>query len=210
MNKEESQDLMIKLIELRTRFNETKSKEDEKLFRAHEKLCIEQFKYLITMRTSRYKHFANYEDLQQEGLEALLKAMKNYNPKKGSWFWWAHKYIDTKIARMANLHTTIRFPLKFAKTTVPHKESKLPMLIENDRIPDKEYEYSQTENLIQSLMATTLLTNEEKNILTMAYGLNGDKPMSINKICLTLGLTRTTCKNIIDGALRTLMKNIRL
>jgi len=210
MNKDDSQDLMIKLIELRNQFNETKSKEDEKLYRAHEKLCIEQFKYLILMRTNRYRNFSNYEDLQQEGYEALLKAMKNYNPKKGSWFWWAHKYIDTKIARMANLHTTIRYPLKYAKNNVPHKEAKLPMLIESEKIPEREYENFQTEHLIQSVMATSLLNDQSKTILNMAYGLDGNKPMSINKICLTLGITRTVCKNLINDALRTLVKNIQL
>lgn len=207
MTHDEAQELMIKLIILRERFEESKSKVDESAFRQHEIICINQFQYLITMRTNRYKQFANYEDLNQEGFEALLKAMKNYNPKKGSWFWWAHKYIDTKISRMANLHSAIRFPLKFAKQTAPHKENKLPTLIEN-RLPDQAYESLQIENLIHAAMPQ--LTMEERRVIIMAYGLDGEKPMSINRVCLKLNITRTTCKKLIDGALRSLMKNIQL
>lgn len=206
----DSQDLINQLIFLRQAFEKSGESKDKMALEKQENLCIENFSYLVTMHAKRYRAFANYEDLMQDGLESLIKAMKTYNPKKGNFFWWAHKYIGTKISRMANLHTTIRYPLKFAKATTPHKESKLPILIENTRIPDKEYENMQTENLIHASMAATILTDEEKNILTMAYGLDGDKPLSINKICINLGITRTTCKNIIDKALHTLMKNIRL
>src|ERR1700690_2536210 len=134
----EAQDLMIKLIDLRSKVKEDASLGAE--IRAHEKICIEKFKYLVTMKTGRYKIFNNYEDLNQEGYEALIKAMKNYNPKKGSFFWWAHRYIDTRISRSANLHTTIRYPLKVAKNNAPHKESVMPLLIEENYCPDKELE----------------------------------------------------------------------
>ena len=89
----------------------------EKLaFEKQQKICVEKFKYLITMKTNRYKKFSNYEDLNQDGYEALLKAMKNYNPDKGIFFYWAFKYINTRISRCANLHTAIRYPLKYSKT----------------------------------------------------------------------------------------------
>src|SRR5579864_8903493 len=111
LTEQEAHDLMIKLIDLRNQFAETGDSKVEAALKRHEKECIEKFRYLVTMKTGRYKSFSNYEDLNQEGLEALTKAMKNYNPKLGIFFWWAHKYIDTRIARSANLHTTFRFPL---------------------------------------------------------------------------------------------------
>lgn len=208
ISQDEAQELMIKFLELRKRFEETHSPQDEKALKAHEAICIDQFQYLITMRTNKYRQFANHDDLYQDGLEALLKAMKTYNPKKGSWFWWAHKYIDTKISRMANLHTAIRYPLKFAKNTIPHKENNLPTLADNERRPDIELETLQIQAVIQSSML--VLNNKEHKIITMFYGLDGDKPMSVNKICLKLGITRTSCKNTLKQATRKLMKKIRL
>jgi len=204
---DEAQELMKKLITLRTKANETKSPKDIQAFRRHEQSCVEKFRYLITMKTAKYKKFSNYEDLNQEGFEALLKAMKNYDPKKGNWFWWAHKYIGTRISRCANLHTTIRYPLKVAKLMPPHKETTMPLLIEERHCPDKEAEISQAQQSVQK--ALSFLTAEQKEIVSLVYGLNGKKPTSINEICRTLDISRSICVKTIDTALSILKEHIK-
>jgi len=204
LTEQEAQDLMIKLIDLRS-----KSKTDPQIeaeLKKHEKICIQNFKYLVTMKTGRYKAFSNYDDLNQEGFEALIKAMNNYNPKKGSFFWWAHKYIDTRISRSANLHTTIRYPLKVAKQNTPHKEAIMPTLVEERYCPDKELEESQLNNAIQG--AFSVLTDEQREIINLAYGFDGDKPMSINKICKKLSISRLSCIKTINSALAIMKNNI--
>ena len=208
LNEQEAQDLMTKWIDLKSRLEKSN---DPKLvgdFKKHNKECVEKFKYLVTMKTGRYKAFSNYEDLNQEGYEALYKAMNNYNPKKGSFFWWAHKYIDTRISRSANLHTTIRYPLKVAKANTPHKESVMPLMIEERYCPDKELEESQSMRAIQG--ALTLLSSEQQEVINLAYGFDGDKPMSINKICKKLGMSRLGCIKTINSALSTMKENIKI
>jgi len=210
LTEQEAQQLMIDLIKMREELNSSKKK-DSKLvakYKKHQNICMEKFKYLVSMRTSRYKAFSNYDDLNQEGFEALTKAMANYSPNKGSFFWWAHKYIDTRISRSANLHTTIRFPLKVAKENTPHKESVLPLLIEDRYCPDKELEECQTNHLVQSAMSS--LTEEQKQIISVAYGLDGDKELSINKICKKLNLSRANVKKTLDGAMDLLKESIKL
>lgn len=207
LTEQEAQELMITLIDLRER----NKKDDESVItqlKKHEQICIEKFKYLVTMKTGRYKAFSNYDDLNQEGFEALIKAMNNYNPKKGSFFWWAHKYIDTRISRSANLHTTIRYPLKVAKNNTPHKETIMPTLIEERYCPDKELEDVQTNYAIQASIA--LLTKEQKEIIELAYGLDGDKPMSINKICKKLNVSRPYCVKAINSALSLMKDHIKV
>lgn len=206
LNIEEAQQLMEKFIELRGKAQETP--QDKIIFKKHEQICIEKFKYLVTMKTSRYKAFSNYDDLNQEGYEALIKAMRNYNPKKGIWFWWAHKYIDTRISRSANLHTTIRYPLKVAKNNTPHKETVMPILIEERYCPDKELEFSQSTSLINDAMA--LLSPDQKDIINLAFGFDGDKPMSINKICKQMSISRLSCIKSINSALSLMKDNIKL
>lgn len=204
----EAQDLMTKLIDLR---DQIKVSDDPKItveLKKHEKVCMEKFRYLVTMKTGRYKAFSNYDDLNQEGFEALVKAMNNYNPKKGSFFWWAHKYIDTRISRSANLHTTIRYPLKVAKATTPHKESVMPLLIEERYCPDKELEDSQNIHAIHDVIAS--LNNEQKEVINLAFGFEGDKPMSINKICKKLSISRLNCIKTINGALSSMKENIKI
>lgn len=199
---------MATLIDLR---DQVKIGEDPKIkmaLKKHEQICMEKFRYLVTMKTGRYKAFSNYDDLNQEGFEALIKAMNNYNPKKGSFFWWAHKYIDTRISRSANLHTTIRYPLKVAKANTPHKESVMPLLIEERYCPDKELEESQSVHAIQG--AISRLSDSQREIINLAYGFDGDKPMSINKICKKLGISRLSCIKTINSALSTMKENIKI
>lgn len=206
----EAQQLMIDLITMREEIKIAKVK-DKKLitkYKQHQNICMQKFKYLVSMRTGRYKAFSNYDDLNQEGFEALCKAMANYKPNKGSFFWWAHKYIDTRISRSANLHTTIRFPLKVAKENTPHKESVLPLLIEERHCPDKELEDVQTTHLIQNAMSA--LTEEQKKIVNLAYGIDGDNNLSINKICKKLNLSRATVTKTLNSAMDLLKESIKL
>lgn len=208
ITEQEAQDLMLKLVDLRVKSKDSNDTTILSELKKHEQVCMEKFRYLVTMKTGRYKAFSNYEDLNQEGFEALIKSMNNYNPKKGSFFWWAHKYIDTRISRSANLHTTIRYPLKVAKATTPHKESVMPMMIEERYCPDKELEESQATHAIHG--AVSLLSNEQKEVINLAYGFDGDKPMSINKICKKLSISRLSCIKTINSALSTMKDNIKI
>ncbi len=208
LTEQEAQDLMTKLIDLRQKVKDTGDSKISSELKKHEKICMEKFRYLVTMKTSRYKAFSNYDDLNQEGFEALIKAMNNYNPKKGSFFWWAHKYIDTRISRSANLHTTIRYPLKVAKAHTPHKESVMPLLVEERYCPDKELEESQTTQAIQG--AVSKLSSEQKEIINLAFGFDNDKPMSINKICKKLSISRLSCIKTINSALSAMKENIKI
>lgn len=209
LNEEEAQDLMIEYVKMRNEISSSKNPSEElvKKFRKHQTLCIEKFKYIITMRTSRYKAFSNYDDLNQEGFEALTKGMANYDPKKGNAFWWFHKYVDTRISRSANLHTTIRYPLKFAKHSAPHKEAIMPTLIEERYCPDKELESVQTNNQISSAMSK--LSEQQQEAISLAYGLDGDKPLSINKICKKMNLSRSVIIKTLDSALFSMKENVQ-
>jgi RNA polymerase sigma factor (sigma-70 family) len=208
LTEQEAQDLMTTWIDLRDKSKKTEDSTIKIEMAKHERICIEKFKYLVTMKTGRYKAFSNYDDLNQEGFEALIKAMNNYNPKKGSFFWWAHKYIDTRISRSANLHTTIRYPLKVAKANTPHKESVMPLLIEDRYCPDKELEESQSNYAIHGILAS--LPKEQKDVIGLAFGFDCDKPMSINKICKKLSISRLSCIKTINAALSAMKENIKI
>jgi RNA polymerase sigma factor (sigma-70 family) len=210
LTEKEAQSLMIDLINMRNEIKASKKPDTNllKKYKKHQDLCIEKFKYIVTMRTSRYKSFSNYDDLNQEGYEALIKAMANYKPNKGSFFWWAHKYVDTRISRSANLHTTIRYPLKFAKDSTPHKESVMPILIEKRYCPDKELENSQVNLQIENAIAS--LSDDQKKIINLAFGLEGDKPLSINRICKKLSLSRSFVIKSISNSLELLKNTIKL
>lgn len=202
------QEMMIELVKLKKIANETHRKKDWLIYQRHMAVCIEQFDYLIKMRTGKYKSFSNYEDLNQEGREALIKAMITFNPKKGNWFSWAHQYISTRVSRSANLHTTIRYPLKVAKETPPHKETNMPELIEERFCPDLDLERSQTATAVHNVLA--VLNKTQKDIISLTYGFDGNKPLSPTTICRKLRLTRSDFFIALEQALLLMKEQIKL
>lgn len=208
MNMEQGQKLMIELCKLKKRANETHKKKDKKAYQKHLSTCMIEFDYLVKMHANRYKSFSNYSDLLQDGREVMLKAMSTFDPKKGSWFSWAHHYISTRISRSANLHTAIRFPLKFAKETPPHKETFMPTQIEERFCPDQELEDEQIIATVHSSFA--LLNKEQKDVIGLAFGLGGNKPLSPNQISKKLHISRIDCSEILEQSLALMKETIKL
>jgi len=83
----------------------------------------------------------------------------------------------------------------------------MPLLIEETYCPDKELESSQVNNAIKSVFS--LLTENQKEIINLAYGFTGDKPMSINKICKQLNISRLNCIKTINSALSLMKEQIK-
>jgi RNA polymerase sigma factor (sigma-70 family) len=203
ISEEEAKDLVLKLKELKN----NKDKNNERQLQIYENLCVNKFKYLITMKLGKYKNFNNYEDLCQEGYEALLKGINTYNPDRGNIFWWLHKYIDTRISRSANLHTAIRYPLKVAKEQTPHKEYVMPNLIEENNCPHKLFESNQHRKIIEDSLP--LLSDKQQKIVSLAFGIDGDKPYSTNKIAKKIKLSRSAVLRELQLALNILKENIK-
>ena len=59
LTEQEAHDLMNKLIDLKTQFQDTGDSKIEAELKRHERECIAKFKYLVTMKTGRYKAFSN-------------------------------------------------------------------------------------------------------------------------------------------------------
>lgn len=205
---DEAQQLMERLVFLREKSKVSPDADTYNAYTEHENSCIEKFKYLITMHTDRYKNFTNYDDLNQEGYEALLKAMNSYDPTRGNFFWWGHKYIETRICRQANNHSTIRYPMKFAKKNPPHKENSLPLLVEER--PNSEC-FLETEELKQCVNhAVNTLSKKDADLIKMVFGIGSKQPMSINKICKKMKISRPMCLTTIGNALAALKENIKV
>lgn len=204
---EEAQILMKQFISYREKAKISGKDEDIKSLRLHERLCIEKFSYLITMRASRYRGFPNYEDLKQEGMEALLKAMSSYNPDKAPFYFWAHKYIGTRISRCANLHTPIRYPIAYAKLFKPHRETKFPILIEKTT-PEKELEKSEISTVVK--LALDILNDEQRSIVSLAFGFTGGNPLPLDRISKKMRIAVPDCEEILITAMNILKRNIQI
>lgn len=209
----EANELILKFIEIRDSYKKSNSKEDLKKLERIKNICVEKFRPLIHVRTRHYKKYGNYEDLVQEGYVALSLAMNNYNPDKGSWLWWAHKYVKTKIARKAKDHGLIKSSFK------EMKKGNIPVIVQLETIVENN---SPEQMLIDKRDASNIdkyfssLTEIEKKIVSMYFGFqnidgdfsNNGKKIKVTEISRELNLKNHVVNGIVRGAVFK-MQNIK-
>jgi RNA polymerase sigma factor (sigma-70 family) len=200
--------MMKKLRNLKQKLSKNNTEENREALKQYEQQCLQELKYFVHMKTSRYRKFSNYEDLNQEGLDALLKAMRTFKNKRGSFFYWAGLFVNTRLSRAANNHSAIRYPMYIAKIIKPHKESNFPIMLDTKLSPENITENTEISQIIQKSFSS--LNSEQKELINMVYGFNGDKPMSIAKVCKKMNISRSNCMKVLNGALYILKQKIEL
>jgi RNA polymerase sigma factor (sigma-70 family) len=158
-------------------------------FDNYKNYCMKILSPLVLRRVCKYKNFSNYEDLKQDGFEALLLALNTYDPDKGAFTWWAGHYIKTRVSRAANTHSTIRFPLQKTKEFIPHKESYEPIVIDKGLSPLKNAEEAENKRALKNAMES--LSKRHRAVINMTFGLNNTRPKSVNDIAKTLSITHS-------------------
>lgn len=214
MNKETKQErinnLLDRLVALRRKCAKSRSVKLKREFEQVQEQCAVELDYLVEARTRKYKGFSNYDDLRQDGRLALYLALQSYEPEKGDFFWWANKYIKTKISREANRHSTIKIPLKHTKHVTPYKVSQLPVIVDNG--PNALENISKTEVDTMIRTAVSRLPDDQRRVIELHYEMNlghrRESSQSIGKICDRLNITRVNCTKLLNEAKKTLRQEL--
>ena len=197
-SKEEINIIAKEYVELRERSEKSKSKKVKSKFEQFHNEIAKKLSHLVLLRTNRYRMFNNYHDLQQDGFEALFMALKTYRPEKGDFSWWAKKYIDTRVSRAANSHSTIKYPLKTIKDFKPHKVSIIPVITDTAFDPQENLEYSELKNTVAE--AISLLPEMQQRVVKLSFEMAGNRASTITKISEELKISRTQTIKILDSA----------
>lgn len=203
LTEKEAHDLLERLIFLRKKYNRYRSRNNRLAYKNFEQHCELAFDYLVVTRTQKYRNFANYDDLQQEGRMALLLALRSFKLNFGSFFWWADHYIKTKISREANKHSTIKIPIKHAKHCHPYKVSELPIIVDTNLDALQVLEHDEFKQQINE--AIDKLPEMQREVIK----LNGIKSYSIIKIARQLKISQATCVKLLNEAKQNLKENLR-
>lgn len=204
-------ELLNKLVKLRDECKTSKNKMLQEEFIQVQSECLKTFDYIVEARTRRYRGFANYEDLLQDGRMVLYRALQTYKPEKGNFYWWSNKYIKTKISREANRHSTIKVPLKQAKLVQPYKVAQLPIMIDDGVNALDHMAKDEAVTLIRN--AVEKLPEDQRKVITLHYELNGGSDnrralYSIGKICDNLNISRMNCLKLLSDAKKTLKREL--
>lgn len=208
LTEEQAKEIVAEYKLLQKQYEEKKDSVSKIKFEKYQNYCVSQFNNLVLSKTYRYKQFANYNDLMQEANLALLMAINTYDVStNASFFYWAGCYMKTRVARSANTHTAIRYPLRIARDEIPHKENVIPLLVEEIQRPDRQLEKCEINFLMEN--GINKLNDDQKEIISLAYGLEDDVPMSVTKICKRKDITRAKCLKIMKSAMHTLKKSVK-
>lgn len=202
------------LVLLRNQALNSNNKELIAKYEKFQRECIDKFKCLVLNRVRKYRQFPNYEDLEQDGLEALILALRTYKWERGSFTWWADKYISTRVSRAANTHSTIRFPLKKARELKPFKVAELPILIDGKIGAIDSIEYVECIDKIRSIIDE--LPELHKKVVCLAYGfktidneINGNSE-TIDNILKILDITKSKYLKVLREAKNKIREKLKI
>lgn len=204
LSNEEIDEIAVKYLNYKHKANDG-SEEDLKRFHAYQNIAAHKLKFLVINRVSKYRKFSNYIDLEQDGFEALMLAFNTYDPKKGSFGWWANKYIATRVSRAANAHSTIRFPMKKAREMKPYKTSVFPLMIDEHSPVDA---VEAGKNVVNISEAINKLSENHQKIINMTYGLNNFEECSINGVMKELSISRQQYSKLLNEAQDKIKKHL--
>lgn len=176
------------------------------------KTLIESHLLLVTKIARQYRQ-PNIEllDLIQEGNLALIEAVDRFSPELGTRFstfvvWRIHKAIQKFIGINNNL-LSLETPIldedgqmRFLSDSIVDEENSMGS--PSCEAVDFTMEQREMIELLQHRMAK--LSTKERKILEMLYGMDGQRPKSINEVAKVLGISRQRTQRIVDNVMRRL------
>jgi len=216
-NIQEQNEKVEKIIDqfLLLKKNSVKSLANKQEFEKFQNFCMKELNFLVQKRVAKYKKFSNYQDLQQDGYEALLYALRTFKREKGCFSWWADKYISTRVSRAANTHSTIRFPLKVTKESKPHKisidtsstDEQSQIIFSQETYPSSAFLLEKAEeNAIVGVLLNKI-DQPYQDLLKLTYGLANEMALPVSKIIKQFQISRSQYLRLLEEA-KTKFKNL--
>lgn len=181
--KNTNEEIRLKIKEIQylknTESSLAKKKEDE---------LIVSLAYLVHAVVYKYKKFDNYDDLYQEGMIGLIKAVQKYNPETTFHFtryamWWIRARVVRSIRKLNLITVSGDENMK----NFMQYEVKDSDIIEYNN-PEKNAILS--EEIVHLRGVVNTLPEKHQQIITMRYGLNNSKEYNLQDLGDKLDMTR--------------------
>lgn len=169
---------------------------------AFHKLINANLKFVVKIAKKYRKTGVNFADLISEGNMGLIKAVEKFDEKKNIKFisyavWWIKVYIQEFInsVKVESCTDSVDYVFnKFGNEEYESNSSIINCEFEGEMI-DVQSRNSSVDELMESL------EKREKKILTLYFGLFGNKENTLDEIGREMNLTKERVRQIKDNAL---------
>ena len=204
LNEKQALELYTNRKNAKTAYAKTPNPTTKSILNKCETACAKAFMYLIKGDASHYRNFHNHEDLLQEGLIVLFKALDSYKPNRGNIFYWLHRYVETKIKRQANKHCVVNVPLQKAKALdLKNIYFISPHITDSKPSVENVVATAELNNILDSAMK--MLPEEQRILVSAYYGLDGRK--NLQDIAVSVNMSKEQCRFRLRSAI-TKMKRV--
>ncbi|MBQ8207113.1 MAG: RNA polymerase sporulation sigma factor SigK [Clostridia bacterium] len=186
------------------RYFELKCEGDEK---AREKLILHNLRLVSHIVRKYYSSNKNSEDLVSVGTIGLVKAVDSFDPGNGARFaTYGAKCIQNEILMFFRSQKKLANEVSINETIDIDKDGNPLTYI--DVISSEESICEEVDRALRSAQAIryveNLLSDRERKIIILRYGLSGKEPMPQREVAERLGISRSYVSRIEKGALEKL------
>lgn len=175
--------------------------------KARDKIITSNLKFVKMIANGYRGRGLEYADILAEGNLGLVKALERYDGEMGNKFisysvWWIRQTITEAIKKRAGLDT-----VEFEEGDNDDDENMPSQQNINEELIFEEPEDKHKEELAELMKC---IDKREKTILTMYFGLNGEKEVTLDVISKRLKLSKERVRLIKENALRKIRVNAML
>lgn len=169
--------------------------------KSYEKIITSNLKFVVSIAKRYRKYGVNFADLISEGNFGLIKAVGNFDEKKGIRFisyavWWIKAYIQEYINSVINNNIIDFEGLNYNNVDNEYEENSN---IINNEFEDEMINAQSRDTSLTELMEC--LEKREQEILILYFGLYGNKESTLDEIGDEMNLTKERVRQIKDKAL---------
>ncbi len=179
---------------------------------AREKLIRHNMRLVAHIVKKYYTLSKNHDDLISIGTIGLIKAIDSFKPETGTRFaTYAGKCLQNEILMYFRSQKKLQNEVSINEVLDTDKEGNpltyIDIISIPDTIADDINRKAQIENVFSAVKKE--LTDREKKIIILRYGLSGNKPKTQREVSELLGISRSYVSRIEKAALAKIRKRMK-
>lgn len=167
---------------------------------ARDKLISSNLKFVASIAKQYQGRGLSYADLIAEGNIGLIKGLDKFDGERGFKVisysvWWIRQTILEALAKR-NASEDEDLPLDYEKPLVSDDEEYQTTFTDDNYITEDSGGNKEKERAEAIKFLMDYLNQRERNIITKYYGLDGNKPKTLEEIGMEYGLTKERIRQI--------------